>query len=82
VPHFAHDGWLLNAIAAALREPSVRGVLVCSHDLVRRHRDHVGVLPVLVYRLTGSAAEVAVLTVLETGPYIVFGLFAGHLLTG
>jgi MFS family permease len=35
------------------------------------------VLPVLVYRLTGSAAEVAVLTVLETGPYIVFGLFAG-----
>jgi MFS family permease len=35
------------------------------------------VLPVLVYRLTGSAAEVAALTVLETGPYIVFGLFAG-----
>src|ERR1700733_2051728 len=35
------------------------------------------VLPVLVYRLTGSAAEVAALTVLETCPYIVFGLFAG-----
>jgi MFS family permease len=35
------------------------------------------VLPVLVYRLTGSAAEVAALTVLETSPYIVFGLFAG-----
>ena len=35
------------------------------------------VLPVLVYRQTGSAAAVAALTVLETGPYIVFGLIAG-----
>jgi MFS family permease len=37
------------------------------------------VLPVLVYRLTGSAAAVAALTVLETCPYLVFGLIAGAL---
>jgi MFS family permease len=35
------------------------------------------VLPVLVYRLTGSPSDVAALTLLETGPYIVFGLVAG-----
>jgi MFS family permease len=37
------------------------------------------VLPVLVYRLTGSAADVAALLVLETCPYLVFGLIAGAL---
>src|SRR5580658_735597 len=37
------------------------------------------VLPVLVYRMTGSAADVAALTVLETCPYLVFGLIAGAL---
>jgi MFS family permease len=35
------------------------------------------VLPVLVYRMTGSAADVAALLVLETSPYLVFGLIAG-----
>jgi MFS family permease len=37
------------------------------------------VLPVLVYRLTGSPSDVAALTLLETGPYIIFGLIAGAL---
>jgi predicted MFS family arabinose efflux permease len=37
------------------------------------------VLPVLVYRMTGSAADVAALLVLETSPYLVFGLIAGAL---
>jgi predicted MFS family arabinose efflux permease len=37
------------------------------------------VLPVLAYRLTGSAAAVAALFVLETCPYIFFGLIAGAL---
>lgn len=37
------------------------------------------VLPVLVYRMTGSAADVAALLVLETCPYLVFGLIAGAL---
>jgi len=37
------------------------------------------VLPVLVYRMTGSAADVAALLVLETSPYLVFGLVAGAL---
>jgi MFS family permease len=37
------------------------------------------VLPVLAYRLTGSAAAVAALLVLETCPYIFFGLIAGAL---
>jgi MFS family permease len=37
------------------------------------------VLPVLAYRLTGSAADVAALLVLETCPYIFFGLIAGAL---
>jgi predicted MFS family arabinose efflux permease len=35
------------------------------------------VLPVLAYRLTGSPAAVASLTVLDVGPYIAFGLVAG-----
>jgi Transmembrane secretion effector len=35
------------------------------------------VMPIFVYRLTGSAAAVATLTVLETGPYLAFGLTAG-----
>ncbi len=37
------------------------------------------VLPVLVYRLTGSPSDVAALTLLETCPYIIFGLLAGAL---
>jgi MFS family permease len=37
------------------------------------------VLPVLVYRLTGSAPAVAALTVLQACPYLVFGLVAGAL---
>jgi MFS family permease len=37
------------------------------------------VLPVLVYRQTGSAAAVAALTVLQSCPYVVFGLVAGAL---
>lgn len=35
------------------------------------------VLPVLVYRLTGSPAAVAALTAIEVVPYIAFGLLAG-----
>jgi MFS family permease len=34
-------------------------------------------LPVLVYRLTGSAAAVAAVVVLRSCPYLVFGLIAG-----
>ncbi|MDF8264934.1 MFS transporter [Luteipulveratus flavus] len=34
-------------------------------------------LPVLVYRLTGSAALTAITTTLEAAPYLIFGLFAG-----
>jgi MFS family permease len=37
------------------------------------------VLPVLVYKLTGSATAVATLTVLQSCPYVVFGLVAGAL---
>jgi Na+/melibiose symporter-like transporter len=37
------------------------------------------VLPVLVYRLTGAPSDVAALTLLATGPYIIFGLIAGAL---
>jgi predicted MFS family arabinose efflux permease len=37
------------------------------------------VLPVLVYKLTGSATAVAALTVLQSCPYVVFGLVAGAL---
>jgi MFS family permease len=35
------------------------------------------VLPVLVYRLTGSSAGVAAINVLDAGPYLAFGLLAG-----
>jgi MFS family permease len=35
------------------------------------------VLPVLMYRRTGSPLETSVLVALETIPYLVFGLFAG-----
>jgi MFS family permease len=37
------------------------------------------VLPVLVYRLTGSAPAVAAVTILQACPYLVFGLVAGAL---
>jgi len=37
----------------------------------------VVVLPVLVYRLTGSPAAVAALSAIEAVPYLVFGLLAG-----
>lgn len=37
------------------------------------------VLPILVYRLTGSALLTSLLTTLEVVPYFVFGLFAGTL---
>src|SRR5215472_17048343 len=37
----------------------------------------VVVLPVLVYRLTGSPAAVAALTAVQAAPYLVFGLLAG-----
>jgi MFS family permease len=37
------------------------------------------VLPVLVYRLTGSAPAVAAVTILQACPYLVFGLIAGAL---
>jgi Major Facilitator Superfamily len=36
-------------------------------------------MPVLMYRLTGSAAETALLSASETAPYLLFGLFAGAL---
>ena len=36
-------------------------------------------LPVLVYRLTGSAALTAMVSALEAAPYLTFGLFAGAL---
>jgi len=37
------------------------------------------VLPVLVYKLTGSATAVAAVSVLQSCPYVVFGLVAGAL---
>jgi MFS family permease len=37
------------------------------------------VLPVLVYKLTGSATAVAAVSVLQSSPYVVFGLVAGAL---
>ncbi|HZR41049.1 MAG TPA: MFS transporter [Ktedonobacteraceae bacterium] len=37
------------------------------------------VLPILVYRLTGSALLTSLLTTLEVVPYFIFGLFAGTL---
>jgi MFS family permease len=37
------------------------------------------VLPVLVYKLTGSATAVAAVSVLQSAPYVVFGLVAGAL---
>jgi MFS family permease len=37
------------------------------------------VLPVLVYKLTGSATAVAAVSVLQSSPYLVFGLVAGAL---
>jgi MFS family permease len=37
------------------------------------------VLPVLVYRVTGSPAAVAAVTVLDVAPYLAFGLIAGAL---
>jgi MFS family permease len=36
-------------------------------------------LPVLVYRLSGSALLTALVTMLEAAPYLLFGLFAGAL---
>src|SRR5215469_6825831 len=39
----------------------------------------VVVLPVLVYRLTGSSAGVASINVLDAAPYLAFGLLAGAL---
>ncbi len=36
-------------------------------------------LPVLVYRLSGSALLTALVSGLEAAPYVVFGLFAGAL---
>jgi MFS family permease len=39
----------------------------------------VVVLPVLVYRLTGSPAAVAALTAIQVVPYLAFGLLAGAL---
>jgi MFS family permease len=37
------------------------------------------VLPILVFQLTGSALQTALLTTLEIAPYFIFGLFAGAL---
>jgi len=37
------------------------------------------VMPVLMYRLTGSPAATALLSAIETTPYLLFGLFAGAL---
>jgi predicted MFS family arabinose efflux permease len=37
------------------------------------------VMPVLMYRLTGSAEATALLSTIETAPYLLFGLFAGAL---
>jgi MFS family permease len=37
------------------------------------------VMPVLMYRLTGSPAATALLSTIETTPYLLFGLFAGVL---
>src|SRR5205814_1080930 len=37
------------------------------------------VLPVLIYRLTGSTVLTAVVAALEALPYVIFGLFAGAL---
>ena len=39
----------------------------------------VVVLPVLVYRITGSPAAVAALSAIQAAPYLVFGLLAGAL---
>ncbi|MBA2716726.1 MAG: MFS transporter [Propionibacteriales bacterium] len=36
-------------------------------------------LPVLVYRLSGSAFLTALVSALEAAPYVIFGLFAGAL---
>jgi MFS family permease len=37
------------------------------------------VLPILVFRLTGSPLQTSLLTTLEIAPYFIFGLFAGAL---
>jgi MFS family permease len=37
------------------------------------------VLPILIFQLTSSAAQTALLTTLESAPYLLFGLFAGAL---
>ncbi len=37
----------------------------------------VGVLPVLMYQLTGSAAQTALVATVQAAPYLLFGLYAG-----
>ncbi len=69
--------------------PQVRGTLRADSDFRRyfasRLFSEAGTiitliaLPVLVYRLSGSAPLTAIVSMLEAAPYLLFGLFAGAL---
>ncbi|WP_170219369.1 MFS transporter [Nocardioides litoris] len=64
---------------SALADPTYRRFLAARTVAMAGNALTLVALPVLVYRLTGSAALTAAVAALETAPYVVVGLPAGAL---
>jgi MFS family permease len=67
------------ASSSALDDPTYRRFLAARTLAMAGNALALVALPVLVYRLTGSAAQTAAVAAVETAPYLVFGLPAGAL---
>ncbi|MBM7517264.1 MFS transporter [Nocardioides nitrophenolicus] len=65
--------------ASALADPTYRRFLVARAVAMTGNALTLVALPILVYRLTGSATLTALVAAAETAPYLVFGLPAGAL---
>lgn len=68
--------------ASALEDPTYRRFLAARTVAMAGNALTLVALPVLVYRLTGSASLTALVTAVETAPYLVLGLPAGALVDG
>ena len=64
---------------SALADPTYRRFLAARTVAMAGNALTLVALPILVYRLTGSAALTAAIAALETAPYLVLGLPAGAL---
>lgn len=67
---------------SALADPTYRRFLIARAVAMAGNALTLVALPVLVYRLTGSATSTALITAAETAPYVVVGLPAGALVDG